>query len=98
MMHQKLSINSIEKESIPYLSFEENEVLDDPFLQIQRSVKLHSAMLLGNCFKEKVSILFKTLEGIKEVKTTVWAATEKYVVLKSGISIPVVSILSVNLF
>ncbi len=95
----ELSINMIEKEFIPFLRFETNDdVLKEESQKIQRTILLHTAMLLGNCFKEKVTITFKSEEGTNEVKTTVWAATDDSIVLKGGAMIPVKSILDVKIF
>lgn len=94
----ELSIKMIEKEFIPFLRFETKEVLAEESEKIQRTILLHTAMLLGNCFKEKVTITFKSEEGINEVKTTVWAATDDSIVLKGGAVIPVKSILDVKIF
>lgn len=94
----QLSINMIEKEFVPFLTFENKEVLSEESEKIQRTILLHTAMLLGNCFKEKVTITFKTLEGINEVKTTVWATTDDSIILKGGALIPVKSIIDVKIF
>jgi hypothetical protein len=96
---RELSINNmIEKEFVPFLTFESGDVLRDESMKIQRTILLHTAMLLGNCFKDKVTIVFKSQEGINSVKTTVWAATDNNVVLKGGTMLPVKSILDVKIF
>ncbi len=96
---RELSVNNmIEKEFIPFLTFESEDVISEESQKIQRTILLHTAMLLGNCFKDKVTIVFKTQEGINEVKTTVWAATEESIVLKGGAMIPVKSIVDVKIF
>jgi hypothetical protein len=58
--------------------------------------KLNSALRLGNEFKSKADITFNTKEGPKTVSTTVWAVTEKYLQLKSGIIIPTNSLLAID--
>lgn len=58
--------------------------------------KLNDAQRLGNEFKSKVSIAFNTEEGPVRVETTVWSLTERYIQIKSGILIPLISILSVD--
>lgn len=58
--------------------------------------KLRDAQRLGNEFKSKVSISFQTEDGPKRVETTVWSLTENYVQLKSGVLIPLASIISVE--
>jgi hypothetical protein len=49
-------------------------------------------MLLGNSEHVKYKIYFTTTEGLKEVETTVWAATDSDVTLKGGIIIPITAI------
>ncbi len=59
--------------------------------------KLFRAMLLGNGFRNKVKIYFTTTEGERMVETTVWAFTERFVILKGNIFIPVEAISNVAL-
>lgn len=59
-------------------------------------VKLQNAARLGNEFKSKVILVFQTEEGPKQVETTVWAVTENYIQLKSGMYLPIQSILDVR--
>lgn len=53
------------------------------------------AVRLGNGNKSKVKIIFQTKEGIKMVHTTVWAATEDFILLKGGKAIPMDAILDI---
>ncbi len=59
--------------------------------------KLFRAMLLGNGFRNKVKIYFTTTEGERMVETTVWAFTERFVMLKGNVFIPVESVTNVTL-
>jgi len=54
------------------------------------------AVRLGNEFKGKTTITFETEEGPRTVQTTVWSLTDKYIVLKSGTTIPMNSITEVH--
>ena len=58
--------------------------------------KLNSAQRLGNEFKAKADITFNTKKGPKTVITTVWSVTEKYLQIKSGIHIPLVSLVDID--
>ena len=58
--------------------------------------KLNSAQRLGNEFKSKADITFNTKEGPKTVSTTVWSVTEKYLQLKSGVHIPLNSLIDID--
>jgi hypothetical protein len=80
-------------EDLPRISFTNNEVHEDEFRRLIRKVNLRKAMKLGNLYKRKVIIYFKTLEGIlKKIEVSVWAVGEEFVSLKAGRTIPIHSI------
>ncbi|MES2826623.1 MAG: hypothetical protein V4687_00635 [Bacteroidota bacterium] len=58
--------------------------------------RLNSAQRLGNEFKSKADITFNTIDGPKTVNTTVWSVTEKYIQLKSGLHIPLNSLIDID--
>lgn len=87
----------IEKESISTLSFPNDEVLLTEAAQKERMNKLQKGLELGNSFKNKTTITFETLEGLHEVKTTLWAVTRNHVLLKGGVNIPIHAITHVLL-
>ena len=63
----------------------------------ERLKKLISAMKLGNNHRQKVRIHFMNINNqLMEIKAKVWSVTEKYVILKNSISIPISSIRDVN--
>ncbi|MCU0422564.1 MAG: hypothetical protein MUC81_07100 [Bacteroidia bacterium] len=78
----------IEKEQIPSLKFSSFEVLNTPEEKLERRANIEKAMLIGNSSKSKSKIFFMTEEGLMEVETTVWAATDDSVTLKGGVIIP----------
>ncbi|CAN5276060.1 hypothetical protein BH09BAC1_BH09BAC1_12070 [soil metagenome] len=92
---ERVSMNRIEKENIQHLQFKNQEVLQDTGAQNGRERELHRAMLLGNGHKSKVKIIFESLTGRNMVQTTIWATTDKNVVLKGGLLIPICCILEV---
>ncbi len=59
--------------------------------------KMERAMLLGNGYKGKVKIVFATDHGPCAVETTVWSADENGIALKSGVFIPLTSVIDVEL-
>ncbi|TKC06260.1 hypothetical protein [Pedobacter frigoris] len=82
----------IEKESIAV-----NEIIPaDQNHSEELRDKLNSAQRLGNEFKSKADITFNTKDGPKTVSTTVWSVTEKYLQLKSGIHIPLNSLIDID--
>jgi uncharacterized protein (UPF0248 family) len=79
----------IEKESVAGLKFPEDDVLtlkDD--IKIRNS-NLERAMKLGNLEHGKIKIIFEDSTGLKQVETTVWGVTDKRVILKQGLVIPI---------
>lgn len=97
-MNTRPAANLIEKENITRLAFGNTDVLLDDQLKKQRTRKLKRAEQLGNAYKSKAKILFKSLEGIFKVETTVWATTEQYVSLKGGVLIPIHCIKGVDFY
>ncbi|MCX6351859.1 MAG: hypothetical protein NTX03_08345 [Bacteroidetes bacterium] len=71
------------------MNFTGEEVLSNDFAKKKRVSDLYRAMILGNLYHVKCRIVFETKKGLRDVETTVWAATDKFVSLKGGISIPV---------
>lgn len=78
----------IEKEALEGLVFPNEEVLLTATERTALSKQLDQASSLGNLDKHKVHIKFEDSSGIKTVHTTIWAVTEKTVLLKAGRSIP----------
>ena len=76
---------NIEKENIDALIFNYNHHKRSSELK----PLLKKGEILGNAFKHKVQIAFNAIEGKFKVNTTIWATTEKYIVLKGGVCIPI---------
>lgn len=79
----------IQKEEIPQIHFLKDDVLSSLELRQKRAKDLYKAMYLGNTIHLKVKITFDTEEGMRNVETTVWYASDQYVVLKGSVTIPV---------
>ncbi|MGB3948840.1 MAG: hypothetical protein WBM13_12710 [Bacteroidia bacterium] len=79
----------VEKESIRDLKFPENEVLTSKDAIRLREADLERALKLGNLEHNKIKIVFEDSEGVKQVETTVWGVTDKRVILKQGVLIPI---------
>ena len=84
----------IEKENIETLIFCEAKLGMKEVENVTK--KLFEAMMLGNMEHYKVKISFNTLDGIKEVFTTIWATTDRFIVLKGGRYIPINAIVEVE--
>jgi len=82
-------IITIEKELLDTLHFPQQEVLKDVEQIKLRKYDAQRAMMLGNSLdNNKVKIVFEDGQGKKMVETTVWGITDKYMLLKSGMSLP----------
>ena len=78
----------VQKEEVANFTFPAEEiVLSDDELSM-RQLAFDRAITLGNLEHHKVKIFFSDDKGYKVVDTTIWAVTEKYVVLKQGVVIP----------
>lgn len=58
--------------------------------------KLLGAVRLGNEFKSKATITFQTVDGPKRVETTVWTLTDDALQIKSGVVLPLGSLLDID--
>jgi uncharacterized protein (UPF0248 family) len=86
----------IDKEEVLNLRFPENEVLLDKDMVEQRRIELDRATTLGNIEHSKFKIVFEDNEGRKQVETTIWATTDKRVILKKGAVIPINRIIEIR--
>ncbi len=83
------TFESIEKEKIETLKFPHDEVLTDANLIKERESELNRALALGNLEHTKIKIYFEDDQSRKLVETTVWGVTDKRVILKQGVVIPI---------
>jgi len=80
---------TIEKESLTSLYFPDFDVLEDYDAISQRVSDLNRALALGNLEHSKIRIYFEDNHSKKVVETTVWGITDKRVILKQGLGIPI---------
>ena len=64
-------------------------MLSDDKAIYQRNNDLNRAQALGNLEHSKIKIYFEDNQSKKMVETTVWAVTDKSVILKKGVGIPI---------
>lgn len=79
----------VQKDEISRMNFGKGEVLTLPGQAEERRKALEQAVVLGNTYKGKTKIIFEDMEGIKQVETHLWGITDKWVILKRGIVIPI---------
>lgn len=79
----------IEKEKVEVLRFPNEEVLNSPELIAKRKSDLERALSLGNMDQIKFKIYFEDNESQKYIETTVWGVTDKRIILKQGMVIPI---------
>ncbi len=91
-------IRIVEKESLVDMKFTKEDVLsNDEVKRRLRGIYLTKAESLGNNFKEKVKLFFKTATNeICAVETTIWQANEEHVTLKGGINVPTKAVCAVE--
>jgi hypothetical protein len=80
---------TVQKEMITGFRFPEKDVLSSKDDMKIRLADLERALKLGNLEHNKIKIIFEDTEGVKQVETTVWGVTDKRVILKQGIMIPI---------
>ncbi len=85
----RLDYEMIEKEAILSLHFPDSEVLQAKEEMIQRDSDLDRALSLGNLEHSKIRIYFEDDTSKKMVETTIWGVTDKRVILKQGVVIPI---------
>ncbi len=93
----KTSVKKIEKEQLKECQFRKPVYHFTDYELRERNRRLYLAMLMGNNFHSKVRVIFNTVEGYKEIFTTIWATTEKFILLKGGTFIPLEAIAYVEL-
>jgi hypothetical protein len=79
----------IEKEEVEKLRFPESEVLTSLELKDKRRSDLDRALSMGNIDQIKIRIYFEDDQSQKFIETTVWGVTDKRVILKQGMVIPI---------
>lgn len=90
-------IAPVQKEDVHQLLFPNEEVLVGAEAIEQRRIALERAVVLGNTYKGKTKIVFEDSESIKQIETHIWGLTDKRVILKQGIVIPIHRIHEVKL-
>lgn len=84
-----LDYEMIEKEIIRTLHFPDIDVLEAKDEMRQRDSDLDRALSLGNLEHGKTRIYFEDDTSKKVVETTIWGVTDKRVILKQGVVIPI---------
>ncbi len=87
----------IEKEEVENLKFPSTDVLNDIEKIGERRSELGRALTLGNMEHAKIRIYFEDDSSCKVVETTVWGVTDKRVILKQGVLIPIHRVHSVKI-
>lgn len=90
-------VKRISKEELGSISFKNSVGYFTDCELRDRNRKLHLSILLADHAEANVKIVFNTIDGYKEVNTSIWGATEKYILLKGGSFIPVEAVAYVAL-
>ncbi len=95
-MHS-ISVTKVDKSQLTNFSFGKNENQEEGTRSLLR-YNLQRALTLGNLYKSHVLILFYDENGnYMETEATVWAVSEKYIMIKGGTVIPIDSIIDVTI-
>jgi hypothetical protein len=94
---ESIGYELVEKEVIESYHFSEVEILTAEEDQKERQKKLDRAISLGNLEHQKVKIYFADDEGKKVVHTTIWAVTDKAILLKTNVVIPINRIIKLEI-
>lgn len=87
----------VEKETIADYIFPDEEVLKNDADKKLRQTELDRAIALGNLEHSKVKIFFADEDGAKVVNTTIWAITDKSIVLKQNVIVPIRRIIKLEI-
>ena len=80
-------------DSLKNILFSKEDVFNNKEEWVRRKYNLNKALTLGNLYKRKVVIKFRTLEGyMKRIEASVWSLGEEYISIKGGQHIPIRSI------
>lgn len=92
-------ITTIPKELLEQVNFTKSDVLQNDAAKARlRNIYLLKAQSLGNLYKSKVKIYFRTADNqLLAVSATIWAADEDHVMLKGGMNIPTRAIWAIDL-
>ena len=83
-------VTRIKPLQLDHVFFGKDEVLLTQDAQNERLHLLKRGLALGNLHKEKTSIIFEDYNGeIMEIEASIWAVTEKNIVLKGDRHIPI---------
>jgi uncharacterized protein (UPF0248 family) len=83
------NIQLVEKETVGDLVFPLDEILTSNSEILNRKLSIDRAISLGNLERQKVKIIFSDTTGIKKVDTTIWAVTDKAILLKQNTVVPI---------
>lgn len=96
-MNTTTKFEPIDKEKIADLRFPQTEVLLDKEKIAEREMNLKRALTLGNLERTKTRIYFEDEQTCRMVETTVWGVTDKRIILKHGVVIPICRVHAISI-
>ena len=87
----------VEKEEVAVMHFPTEDVLTDAAQKNQRDESINRANSLGNLEHYKVKIYFADEAGSKWVHTTIWGVTDKAILLKQNVVLPIHRIIKLEI-
>lgn len=87
----------VEKENVANLHFPMEEILRNSGQKEARQQGIDRAISLGNLEHYKVKIYFADDEGEKVVHTTIWGVTDRAILLKQNVVLPIHRIIKLEI-
>lgn len=87
----------VEKEEVATMHFPLEDVLTDNAQKLQREEGIGRANSLGNLEHYKVKIYFADDTGSKWIHTTIWGVTDKAILLKQNVVLPIHRIIKLEI-
>lgn len=79
------------------MRFADADVLPTAAERCRRATEAARAAILGNTYRGKLAVAFRTADGaLHRLQTCVWAVDGDYVVLQTGIALPLRAVLGIE--
>jgi len=79
------------------MRFADTDVLPTAAERCLRATKAAHAAILGSTYRGKLAVSFRTADGaLHRLQTCVWAVDEDYVVLQTGMALPLCAVLGIE--
>ncbi|MGI4885865.1 MAG: hypothetical protein ACRYFR_12975 [Janthinobacterium lividum] len=97
-MYSALAFTSIQApELFAQMHFADTDVLPTAAERCRRATEAARAAILGSTYRGKLAVSFRTADGaLHRLQTCVWAVDGDYLVLQTGLALPLRAVLRVE--